>query len=113
VRAVSLKDTVTGEGRELVCEGVFVFVGFLPNNSAVPAGIKMTPEGYALTDEKCETAIPGIYVIGDLRDKYARQIVLATGDGCTAALAAAHHVEAKKASAACELPDELKSATSG
>jgi thioredoxin reductase (NADPH) len=111
VRAVSLKDTVTGEGRELACEGVFVFVGFIPNNSPVPAGIKMTPEGYAVTDEKCETAIPGIYAIGDLRDKYARQIVLATGDGCTAALAAAHYVEDKKATAACELPDELKEAT--
>jgi thioredoxin reductase (NADPH) len=113
VRAVTIKDTVTGEGRELACEGVFVFVGFTPNNGAVPVGIKMTPEGYAVTDEKCGTAIPGIYVIGDLRDKYARQIVLATGDGCTAALAAAHYVEDKKASAVCELPNELKEATSG
>jgi len=104
VRAVTLRDTVTGESREVVCEGVFVFVGFTPNSSAVPAGVKMTPEGYVVTDERCATSIPGIYAIGDLREKYARQIVLATGDGCTAALAAAHYVEAKKASDVCELP---------
>lgn len=113
VRAVSLKDTVTGEGRELACDGVFMFIGFTPNNSAVPAGIKMTADGYVVTDEKCETSIQGIYAIGDLREKYARQIVLATGDGCTAALAAAHYVEAKKAESVCELPDALKEATSG
>jgi thioredoxin reductase len=44
-----------------------------------------------VTDEKCETNIDGIFAIGDLREKYARQIVLA------AALAAAHCVELKRA----------------
>ncbi|MGA8139821.1 MAG: FAD-dependent oxidoreductase, partial [Desulfobaccales bacterium] len=53
-------------------------------------------DGYVMTDEKCETNIPGIYVIGDLRQKYARQIVAAAADGCTASLAAALGVEMKK-----------------
>ncbi|MGC2434380.1 MAG: FAD-dependent oxidoreductase, partial [Desulfobaccales bacterium] len=53
-------------------------------------------DGYVMTDEKCETNIPGIYVIGDLRQKYARQIVAAAADGCTAALAAALGVDMKK-----------------
>jgi thioredoxin reductase (NADPH) len=68
----------------------------------------MTPEGYVITDGKCETSTPGIYVIGDLRDKYAKQVILAAADGCTAALAAAHYVETRKAQAAdiCELPPE-------
>jgi thioredoxin reductase (NADPH) len=63
----------------------------------VPSGVRMNAEGYVVTDEKCETSIPGIYVIGDLRQKYARQIVIAASDGCTAALSAAHYVESKKA----------------
>jgi len=46
-----------------------------------------------ITDEKCETAIPEIFAIGDIRPKYPNQIVLAAADGCTAALAAAQYVE--------------------
>jgi thioredoxin reductase (NADPH) len=101
VRAVSLKDTRTGGQRELAADGVFIFVGFSPNNQLVPVGVKLNPSGYVITDEKCETSIPGIFAIGDLRQKYANQIVLAAADGCTAALAAAHFVEMKKAQTVC------------
>ncbi|MDJ0722919.1 MAG: thioredoxin-disulfide reductase [Desulfobacterales bacterium] len=96
VAAVNLKDTLSGETRRLSTEGVFVFIGFDPNNALVPAGVKVNADGYVCTDDKCETAIPGIYAIGDLREKYARQIVVAAGDGCTAALAAAHFVEMRR-----------------
>lgn len=109
VNAVTLKDTQTGETRELATDGVFIFVGYNPNNQLVPDGTKMNAEGYVVTDEKCETRTPGIYVIGDLREKYAKQVILAAADGCTAALAAAHYVEIRKAQLAdetCELPPE-------
>jgi thioredoxin reductase (NADPH) len=59
----------------------------------------MNANGYVVTDEKCETNIGGIYAVGDLRQKYANQIVIAAADGCTAALAAAHYVEMKKSGA--------------
>jgi thioredoxin reductase (NADPH) len=108
VTAVDLKDTRTGEQRELATDGVFIFIGFDPNNQLVPAGTKMNADGYVVTDDKCETNCPGIYVIGDLREKYARQIVLSAADGCTAALAAAHYVETRKASEVCELPEEMQ-----
>jgi thioredoxin reductase (NADPH) len=108
VNAVSLQDTQTGEQRELSTDGVFIFIGFLPNNQLVPAGIKMNADGYVVTNEKCETNMPGIYVVGDLREKYAKQIVVAAADGCTAALVAAHYVEMKKSGeAVCELPADL------
>jgi thioredoxin reductase (NADPH) len=110
VNAVDLQDTQTGEQRELATDGVFVFVGFVPNNQLVPAGIKMNADGYVVTNEKCETNMPGIYVIGDLREKYAKQIVVAAADGCTAALVAAYNVEMKKSGeAVCELPEEILS----
>lgn len=76
-------------------------MGFSPNNQLVPAGIKVNPSGYVITGEKCEASIPGIFAIGDLRQKYANQIVIAAADRCTAALAVAHYVEMKKASAVC------------
>ena len=110
VTSVALKDTVDDSTRDLAIDGVFIFIGFLPNNELVPAGVKLSTDGYVITDEKCETNIPGLYAIGDLREKYARQIVTAAADGCTAALAAAHYVESRKATEAdaCELPVGLQ-----
>ncbi len=103
VSAVALKDTQTGAAREQAADGVFIFIGFVPNNRLVPAGVRMDHDGYVETDEKCETNLPGIFVIGDLRKKYAKQIVLAAADGCTAALASALCVEMKKAGRACKV----------
>ncbi len=99
VTGLSVKNVKTQENRKLDVEGVFIFVGFAPNNQIVPAGVKRSTNGYVITDEKCETDIPGIFAVGDLRQKYANQIVLAAADGCTAALAAAHYVETRKSSA--------------
>ncbi len=111
VNAVALRDTQTSETRDMPIDGVFVFIGFVPNNQLVPAGIRLNSEGFVITDDKCETNIPGIFAVGDVRQRYARQIVLAAGDGCLAALASAHFVEARKAKTAadtCELPAELQ-----
>lgn len=105
VYAVDLKDVKTNQQRELPVDGAFIFIGFEPNNVLVPAGIKLSAEGHVVTNEKCETTIPGIYVVGDLREKYARQIITAAADGCIAALAAAHYVETKKSSESCELKE--------
>lgn len=97
VTGVEIQNFKTGAVSRIDTDGVFVFIGFVPNNSLVPAGVKLNAEGYVLTDPKCETSIPGIFAVGDLREKYARQIITAAADGCTAALAAAHYVESKKA----------------
>lgn len=96
VTGLALKSTKNEETRQIDAEGVFIFVGFSPNSQLVPAGITLNKSGYVVTDDKCETDIPGIFAIGDLRQKYANQIVLAAADGCTAALAAAHYVETRK-----------------
>jgi thioredoxin reductase (NADPH) len=97
VHAVDLQNTQTGETHQLATDGVFIFIGFDPNNQLVPAGTKINADGYVCTDEKCETNLSGIFAVGDLREKYGRQIVLSAADGCTAALAAAYHVEVKRA----------------
>ena len=108
VNAVTLQDTQTGGTRDLPIDGVFIFIGFDPNNQLVPAGIRMSPEGFVITNDQCATNIDGIYVVGDLRERYARQIVLAAADGCMAALSAAHYVETRKAKMedpTCVLPE--------
>lgn len=112
VCAVDLENTQTGEKSTQTTDGVFIFIGFEPNNKLVPAGTKMNADGYVVTDEKCETNAPGIFVIGDLREKYFRQIVISASDGATAALAAAHYVETRKSAEACELPEALQTEAS-
>ncbi len=96
VSGVRLRNTQDGSERELATDGVFVFIGFAPNNGLVPAGTKMNADGFVVTDHKCETNVPGLFAIGDLREKYVKQIVTAAADGCIAAQAAAHYVENKK-----------------
>ncbi|KJS28404.1 MAG: thioredoxin reductase [Desulfatitalea sp. BRH_c12] len=110
VNGVILQDTQSGQQRHMPIDGVFIFIGFTPNNHLVPAGIRMNTDGFVITDEQCATSIAGIYAIGDLREKYARQIVLSAADGCMAALSAAHYVETRKAAIGidtCELPANL------
>jgi thioredoxin reductase (NADPH) len=98
VCAVDVQDVNTGANKSLVTDGVFIFIGFKPKNELVPAGTKLNADGYVITDEKCETNVPGLFAIGDLRERYARQVVLSAADGCLAALAAAHWVETRRAS---------------
>lgn len=108
VRGVALQDVRTGARRDLAVDGAFIFIGFEPNNQLVPAGVRRNADGYVVTDYKCETNINGVFAIGDLREKYARQIVIAAADGSTAALAAAHYVESKKSVPdVCEAPAGL------
>jgi thioredoxin reductase (NADPH) len=99
VSAVSFENVETGERGDLQADGVFIFVGYLPNNQLIPYAVRMNAQGFVITDEKCATSVPGIFAVGDVRQKFANQIVVAAADGCIAALAAAHYVEAHKAGA--------------
>ncbi|MFZ2445832.1 MAG: thioredoxin-disulfide reductase [Syntrophobacteraceae bacterium] len=93
VYSISVKNSRTNEERVIPAEGVFIFIGLNPNNVVIPPGIKLDPSGYAITNEKCETNIPGIYIAGDLKQKYAKQIIVAAAEGCVAALAAATYID--------------------
>jgi thioredoxin reductase (NADPH) len=93
VNGIILKDTKTNETRSLEIDGIFIFIGYIPNNTIVPEGIERSPEGYINTDHRCRTSMDGIYAIGDLRNNYAKQIVIAAGEGCIAALDAAQYIE--------------------
>jgi thioredoxin reductase (NADPH) len=96
VNAVAVENTETGSKGDIPTDGVFVFIGYSPNNQLIPPAIRMNELGYVITDEKCETSVPGIFAAGDLRQKFANQIVVAAADGCIAALGAAHYVELQK-----------------
>jgi thioredoxin reductase (NADPH) len=96
VEEVVFENVLTGEKGENPIDGVFIFIGYSPNNKLVPPGIRTNEQGFVITDDKCETSVPGIFAVGDLRQKFANQIVIAAADGCIAALAAAHYLEMRK-----------------
>ena len=90
---VTLASTVDGTESEMETDGVFVYVGMLPLTAPFASLNILNEAGYIVTNEKMETAIPGIYAAGDVREKMLRQIVTATGDGSIAAQSAQHYVE--------------------
>jgi thioredoxin reductase (NADPH) len=98
VNAVSFENTGSGEKGQLQTDGVFIYIGYEPNNQLIPPEVRMNEQGFVITDDRCATNVPGIFAVGDLRQKFANQIVIAAADGCIAALAAAYYVEIQKAS---------------
>ncbi|MDP2848039.1 MAG: thioredoxin-disulfide reductase [Humidesulfovibrio sp.] len=93
VTAVALTDVKTGEKRELPVDGVFVFVGFEPVASFVPADLTRDKAGFVITDCEMRTNLPGFFAAGDVRSKNCRQVATAVGDGATAATAAHAYLE--------------------
>jgi thioredoxin reductase (NADPH) len=97
VEALSLENVGTGEKRKLPASGIFIFIGYSPNTQLIPSGVRINEQGFVITDDKCATTVPGIFAAGDIRQKFANQIVVAAADGCIAALAAAQYIELRKA----------------
>jgi thioredoxin reductase (NADPH) len=83
-----LFNRVKDEISELPVDGVFIYVGTIPNNQLVESRIKLDSSGFVLTDESMQTNIPGVYAAGDLVHKVLRQVVTAVSDGATAAFSA-------------------------
>ncbi|MDO4280679.1 MAG: thioredoxin-disulfide reductase [Peptococcaceae bacterium] len=78
---VVTKNVKTGEEKEWHFDGCFIFVGYDPNKDAYPEGLKVDDRGYVITDERMATNIPGVYAVGDVRQKIVRQVATAVGDG--------------------------------
>ena len=95
VEEVVLENTESGEKSSLSADGVFIFVGMIPQTDLV----EMLPKdegGYIKTNESMETAIKGMYCVGDIRSKPFRQVVTATSDGATAAFSAGLYIRELK-----------------
>ena len=73
--------------------GMFVAIGQQPENEAFAALSKLDQTGYIISDENCSTDTEGIFVAGDCRTKAIRQVVTATADGASAALAACRYLD--------------------
>ncbi len=94
VEQVILKNVKNNISSPLNVNGVFVFVGWLPNTKFLEnTKIKLNEAGYIVTDDNMNTSIEGIFACGDVRQKILRQVVTAAGDGAIAAISAQHFIE--------------------
>jgi len=93
VEGVLIQNKKTGEEKEIPCQGVFVFVGNIPNSNFLKKLVKLGEKGYILTDDNMMTSQEGIYACGDVRKKLLRQVVTACGEGATASFAAQKYIE--------------------
>ena len=79
--------------RELAIDGIFLAIGWKPNNKMLDLGVAKTAEGYLLADEKLMTSFPGLFAAGDVRETDMWQVLTACADGARAAKYASEFIE--------------------
>ncbi len=91
-------DSPAGEGnaQELKVDGIFIHIGMVPNSTLVPPETEKNAFGEIVVNKNCETNIPGLYAAGDLTDTPFKQIIIAAGQGTTAALNAVNYLNKLK-----------------
>lgn len=93
VTGVKIKNMKTGEITDFPCDGVFFFVGMIPETKWLPEEIAKDSRGWLQVNDRMETSAPGVYAAGDVREKYLRQVSTAISDGAVAATAAERYIE--------------------
>ena len=96
VEKVVVENVDSKKQEEIKCDGVFVFVGWMPNTELIKSIIKTDDAGYILANTEMETTEDGIFAAGDCIQKHLRQIVTACSDGATSAYSAMNYVDRLK-----------------
>lgn len=96
VEKLSLHNKKTKESSDLKVDGVFIYVGILPNNELVKSDVELDEQGFILTDETMRTKTNGLYAAGDVVHKVLRQVITAASDGATAAFSIEKWIDENK-----------------
>ena len=95
VESLVLKNVENGNTWEEAADGLFFFVGMVPQTELVKDLVECTADGYIKVSEKKETSLPGLYAAGDCTSTYLRQVVTSAADGAVAATACQRYIKEK------------------
>ena len=93
VESVTLQDIAQNKTWDVAVEGVFLYVGLIPNTDFLDGDLSRNEHGYLVTGNAMETAVPGVFAAGDVREKSLRQVVTAVADGAVAAISASKYLD--------------------
>jgi len=88
VKTVTLQDTITGEHSQAQVDGLFIYIGHLPNTWLFKDQLAMDHEGYLIVDPYLHTNVPGVFAAGEVHDKHFRQAIVSAGFGAMAGMEA-------------------------
>ncbi len=92
VQGLQYKDRNTGDVHDIELEGIFVQIGLLPNSEWLKGTLELSDRGEIVVDDRARTSMPGVFAAGDVTTTPYKQIIIAMGQGSTAALSAFDHL---------------------
>jgi thioredoxin reductase (NADPH) len=95
VEGLKLRDTQSGEQRQVAMEGLFVAIGYRPNTDVFRDWLEVDEMGYLVVHDETGSRIDGVFIAGDVHDHRYRQAVTAAADGCKAAIDAERWLESQ------------------
>lgn len=99
VETLKLKNLKTGEESTFDTDGLFIFIGHVPNTQMFKGQLEMSDLGYVIVNDKMETNVEGVYAAGEIADPHFRQVITSAGMGAAAAIQATRFLEASTAEA--------------
>jgi thioredoxin reductase (NADPH) len=93
VDTVKLKNVKTDQERVLETDGVFIFIGHIPNSDLFQGQLEFDENGYVVADQHMHTSVKGVFAAGEIADSHFRQVVTSAGMGAAAAMEAVHFLE--------------------
>jgi len=94
LEALKLRNVKTGDESMLETDGLFIFIGHIPNTQMFKGRLVMSDLGYIRVNDKMETSVPGVFAAGEAADPHFRQVVTSAGMGAAAAIQATRFLEA-------------------
>ncbi len=95
VEGLKLRDTQSGEQREVAMEGLFIAIGYRPNTDVFRDWLEVDEMGYLVVHDETGSKVDGVFIAGDVHDHRYRQAVTAAADGCKAAIDAERWLESQ------------------
>lgn len=93
VASVKLRNVKTNDERVINTDGVFIFIGHLPNSELFQDQLALDENGYIVVNKFMETSVPGVFAAGEIADPHFRQVVTSAGMGAAAAIQATRYLE--------------------